>query len=263
MARLEAAFRQHLSQVPFHGWAVVCQDDPVLSEKILPQLKCPTVTYGLSRNSDCQGVDLAKRGFGFSFGVLWQGKRVARVTLKVPGRHNVLNALAASAAAHLAGASWPSIAMALGEYKGIRRRMEVVGHHGQVLFLDDYGHHPTEIAATLKAAREFYARGRLLVCFQPHRYSRTKQLARLFGPALKGADFVWVCPIYSASEKPIPGVSEKLVLDALRKAGVACASYPGRALDLRKDLRHGDTFLTVGAGDVWKIGEDLARRMHG
>ncbi|MBI4063904.1 MAG: UDP-N-acetylmuramate--L-alanine ligase [Elusimicrobia bacterium] len=261
LEKLIAAFRSHLFCVAADGWAVLCQDDPALAAKIIPHVKTRLKTYGIRGRPDCQAVHLVKKDLGYAYDLQWQGKKAARIELAVPGLHNVLNSLAAAAAARLAGASWSAIARALKEYKGIRRRLEVLGRHGGVLFLDDYGHHPTEIAATLTAAREFYAKGRLLACFQPHRYSRTKELHPDFGPAFESADFVWVCPIYAASEKPIPGVSEDLVLESLKKAGVAAEKFPGRALEIKKQLKPGDTFITVGAGDIWKIGEDLIRRL--
>lgn len=261
MENLIAAFKRHLEQVPFYGWAVLCGDDQTLYERVMPWVKVPLKTYGLKGRPHCKAVDLQKREQGYSFAVLWEGRRAAQVGLRVPGLHNVQNALAAMTAAHLAGVSWKDAAEALGEYRGIRRRLEVLGCYGGVLFLDDYGHHPTEIAATMQAAREFYAKGRLMVCFQPHRYSRTKQVGRFYGPAFRQADRVWVCPIYAASEKPIPGVSEEMVLRSLRKEGISSSRFPGRPIDLKKELREGDAFLTIGAGDVWKIGEDLSRRM--
>ncbi|MBI4669949.1 MAG: UDP-N-acetylmuramate--L-alanine ligase, partial [Elusimicrobia bacterium] len=240
MAKLEAAFRQHLSQVPFYGWAVLCRDDPVLSRRIIPHVVSPFKTYGLAGRPNCKATGLVKRALGYSFIIEWEGRRVAKVDLAVAGMHNVLNALAGASACHLAGVSWDDIAGALGTYRGIRRRLELVGKYNGITFLDDYGHHPTEIAAAVRAAREFYAKGRLLVCFQPHRFSRTKQLQNKFGLAFAAADFVWVCPIYAASEEPIAGISEDLVIDSLSKAGVVCAKFPGRALDLRKELKTGD-----------------------
>ncbi|MEK6544276.1 MAG: UDP-N-acetylmuramate--L-alanine ligase [Elusimicrobiota bacterium] len=261
MGRLIDAFVSHLSQVAGDGHRVVCRDDKTLMTKVVARLTGLSVTYGLSPGSDCRAVALCKGRDGFTFTISWKGKPVARVVLRVPGMHNVRNALGAAAAAHLAGAPWPKIAKALASYAGIHRRLEVLGRKSGVVFLDDYGHHPTEIAATLSAVRDFYSFKRLLVCFQPHRYSRTKMLAGGFAAAFKGVDFVWVMPIYAASERPIPGISEDTVLRALKRAGIACAAYPGRTHELSKELAPGDCFVTVGAGDVWKVGEDLLRRI--
>lgn len=260
-ARLKKAFLEHLSSVPFYGRAILCKDDPIIAREIIPKIKMPFVTYGTQSSSDFRARDLRRETLGYSFSIESQNRRLVKVTLQIPGLHNVRNALAAAVSSHLAGAPWDKIAKALGEYRGIRRRLEVLGRHKGVVFLDDYGHHPTEIKVTLDAVVDFYTFKRLLVCFQPHRYSRTKMLWRDFGPALKKADFVWVCPIYAASEKPIPGVSSDLILESLNKAGIASARFPGRTHEVLKELRDGDLFLTLGAGDVWKIGEDLLRRL--
>ena len=261
MKNLKNAFLRHLSQVPSDGWAILCKDDPIIRGEILPKLKIPKLTYGISAGSDIRATQLKKSSLGYSFNVQYQNKSVARVTLRVPGLHNVRNALAAAIACRLAGASRDKVASALGRYRGIRRRLEVLGEHKGIIFLDDYGHHPTEIQATIDAVCDFYKFKRLMVCFQPHRYSRTKMLANHFGKAFQKADFVWVCPIYAASEKPIAGVNEELVIRSLAKAKVSAAKFPARSFELLKELKDGDLFLTVGAGDVWKIGEDLVRRL--
>lgn len=261
MAKLKKAFLEHLSTVPFYGWALLCADDPIVREEILPKTSAPKMTYGLRPSVDCRAVGLKKKKLGFAFTLAFQGKKKAQIELKIPGLHNVRNALAAALAAHLAGVPWASIAKALGRYRGIRRRLEVLGESKGIIFLDDYGHHPTEIKATLEAVSEFYKYKRLLVCFQPHRFSRTKFLARQFAPALKIANFVWVCPIYAASERAVVGVSENTVLKALSKLKIPCARIPSRPLEILRQLKEGDLFISVGAGDVWKIGEDLLRRL--
>ncbi len=261
MKNLQAAFLKHLSQVPADGWAILCKDDPVIRREILPKLKVPKITYGISAGSQVQARRLKKSSLGYSFSIRYQNKLVAKVTLRIPGLHNVRNALAAAMACRLAGVPWGKIASALGQYRGIRRRLEVLGKYKGIVFLDDYGHHPTEIKATIDAVCDFYKFKRLMVCFQPHRYSRTKMLANQFGEAFKKADFVWVCPIYAASEKPIANVNEELVIRSLAKAKVVAAKFPEKNFELLKELKAGDLFLTVGAGDVWKIGEDLTRRL--
>ena len=142
------------------------------------------------------------------------------------------------------------------------RRLERLGEARGVLFIDDYGHHPTEVRATLAAMRASYAKGRrLIVLFQPHRYSRTRQLWREFGPALKGADDVHLLPVYAAGEKPIRGVGSELILKSARRAGVPAHLF-GRTVDLACELGPGDVVLTLGAGDVWKTGADLLKRLE-
>jgi UDP-N-acetylmuramate--alanine ligase len=178
--------------------------------------------------------------------------------LRVPGRHNVSNALGALAAGRFLGFDLKKLARGLSEFSGVGRRLDRLGAAGGVDFVDDYGHHPTEIRATLAAVGLWKAR-RVIAVFQPHRYSRTKLLARQFGPALKAADQAYIMDIYPAGEKPLPGVTSKLIVDAARRAGVDCAAFPG-ALELARQLKPGDVVLTLGAGDVWKVGVDLLRR---
>jgi UDP-N-acetylmuramate--alanine ligase len=180
------------------------------------------------------------------------------MTLRVPGRHNVLNALGALAAGAYLGFDLRKLAAGLSEFRGVGRRLDRLGTAAGVDFIDDYGHHPTEIRATLAAVALAKSR-RVVTIFQPHRFSRTKLLAKEFGQAFKDADLVYVMDIYAAGEKPISGVSSKLILDALKRNGTACAAFPGTA-ELVRHLRRGDTVLTLGAGDVWKAGEDLLRR---
>jgi UDP-N-acetylmuramate--alanine ligase len=188
-----------------------------------------------------------------------QGRTLARLSLRVPGRHNVLNALGAFAAGRFLGFDPVKLARGLSDFRGVGRRLDCLGAADGVEFVDDYGHHPTEVSTTLAAVARLWKAKRTVVIFQPHRYSRTKLLAKEFGPAFKEADLVFVTDIYAAGEKPMPGVSSKLILDSLKKAGVNCAPLEG-ALDAARQLRPGDVVLTLGAGDVWKLGEDLLRR---
>lgn len=178
--------------------------------------------------------------------------------LRVPGRHNVSNALAALAAGSFLGFNLKRLARGLADFRGVGRRMDRLGTASGVEFVDDYGHHPTEVRATIAAVRLWKAK-RTVVIFQPHRFSRTKLLAKEFGPAFKGADLVYVTDIYAAGEKPMAGVTSKLIRDAIAKSGIKCAPFPG-ALETARDLRPGDVVLTLGAGDVWKTGVDLLRR---
>ena len=267
MDRLKEAFREHLRRIPFYGLGIVCADDPNAAA-----LACgadrPVVTYGLDRPADWRGrllpvpARLAGR-VAQRLEVRRQGRLWGTIDLRVPGRHNALNALAAAAASDFLGCSPARAARGLGEFRGVGRRLERLGSARGVDFVDDYGHHPTEIRATLAAMRASYAKGRrLVVVFQPHRYSRTRQLWRAFGPALKGADEALVLPIYPAGEKPLAGVSSELIVRSARKAGVNARPF-SRAVDLACELGPGDVVLTLGAGDVWKVGADLLRRLEG
>jgi UDP-N-acetylmuramate--alanine ligase len=178
---------------------------------------------------------------------------VARVRLRVPGLHNVRNATAAAAVAHRLGGEWSTIAEGLAEYAGVERRFEQVGEAGGVRVVDDYAHHPTEILATLQAARAGYPEARLVAIFQPHLYTRTRDFAREFGEALALADQVIVTDVYAAREAPIPGVSGELVAEAARRAGARVVYVADRDSVVEQAgslLRAGDLCLTLGAGDL-------------
>lgn len=257
METLKAAFRAHLERLPFYGAAVLCADDPVLSS-LLPGIQRHQITYGIKNRANWRARHLRLSSAGSRCDVFRDGRRLGRLALKVPGRHNVLNALGALAAGEFLGFSVKKLMAGLSAFSGVGRRMDRLGSAGGVDFIDDYGHHPTEIAATLAAARLFKPR-RLVAIFQPHRYSRTKLLAREFGAAFRQADHVYVMDIYAAGEKPLAGVTSRMILDSLRRSRVSCAPYAA-AVDMVRELKPGDLVVTLGAGDVWKAGEDLLRR---
>ncbi|MBI5210428.1 MAG: UDP-N-acetylmuramate--L-alanine ligase [Elusimicrobia bacterium] len=254
--RLRKAFVEHLSKLPFYGAAVLCADDASLME-LAPRLGRRVITYGASPAAEWRVAGLRLTSAGSAGVVLHRGRRVGTLRLKVPGRHNMLNALGALAAGRFLGFGFAALARGLAGFRGVGRRLDVLGSASGIVFVDDYGHHPTEIAATLDALRLWP--GRRVVVFQPHRYSRTRLLAGRFGPAFRRADFVHVMDIYPAGEKPIRGVTSGLILDSLRRARVRCAPFVS-ALEVARELGAGDVVLTLGAGDVWKIGEDLLRR---
>jgi UDP-N-acetylmuramate--alanine ligase len=255
--RLKQAFAEHLRRVPFYGAAVLCVEDPVVRE-LAKKADRPLVTYGLTRG-EWRARDLKLGPEGSRFTATRGGKRAAKVELKVSGRHNVLNALGALACGVFLGFPPKKLAAGLSAFRGVGRRLETLGRAGGVTFVDDYGHHPTEIRATIRTLVDVWRPKRLWVIFQPHRFSRTKLLQKAFGPAFRGADRVLVTDIYPAGERPMRGVTRDLVLRSLSSAGVSAAPFTG-ALEVAKELRTGDVLLTIGAGDVWKIGEDLRRR---
>lgn len=261
MGRLKEAFVSHLQSLPFYGAAVLCADDPVLMS-LRPRVTRPVVTFGLRGGADwrARGLRLGKEGSVCE--VLHRGRRALTLRLRVPGRHNVSNALGALAAGAFLGFDLKRLARGLNEFRGVGRRLDRLGGAGGVEFIDDYAHHPTEVRVTLEAVVGLWRSERVLTVFQPHRYSRTKLLAKGFGAAFKKADFVWVMDVYAAGEKPVKGSNARLILDSLAKAGVRAAPFPG-ALELAKQLKPGDVLLTLGAGDVWKVAEDLLRRRRG
>jgi UDP-N-acetylmuramate--alanine ligase len=261
MGALKDAFVAHLERLPFYGAAVLCADDANLMS-LLPRVTRRVITFGFSAGADWRARNVRMTKDGSVCDVHYAGRKFMTLRLRVAGKHNVSNALAALAAGHFLGFDLKRLARGLAEFRGVGRRLDRLGAAGGVEFVDDYAHHPTEVRTTLAAVSGLWKAGRVIVVFQPHRYSRTKLLAREFGPALKAADFSYIMDVYPAGEKPMKGVSSQLILDSMKKTGAAGAPFPG-ALELAKQLKPGDVVLTLGAGDVWKVGEDLLRRRRG
>jgi UDP-N-acetylmuramate--alanine ligase len=269
---LQRAFIEFANKVPFDGLVVACVDDPPL-RAILPAISRPLVTYTLGdETADLTATDITLSPFA-SVSRVWIGKSGARellgeLTLSVPGRHNVANALAAVAIALELKIPFERVASALAEFHGAERRFQSLGEVRGVLVVDDYGHHPTEIAAVLAAARTLHRR--IIVAFQPHRYTRTQQLMAAFGPSLAEADEIVLTDIYAASEKPLPGITADAVAEAIRQA--AASGHPGlpvhvvpRLDDLPSKLaslaREGDVVITLGAGSIGTVGRRLLEEL--
>lgn len=261
LAEIQDTFAEFLSRVPFYGAAVVCLDDPNVRD-ILPRVDRKTITYGLSSDADVAATDVRVKGFQSTYIASADGKKLGKVTLEQPGRHSVYNSLAAVAVALELDVPFKKIAEGLALFRGVDRRLHRRGEAFGATVLDDYGHHPTEIAATLAAVREGFG-SRTVVVFQPHRYSRTKALLEEFGGAFFLADRVIVTDIYAAGEKRLNGVNGSTVADALVRHGHPAVTYqPDMAAIpalLRELLQPGDILVTLGAGDVWKLGDELVR----
>jgi UDP-N-acetylmuramate--alanine ligase len=259
LADILDAFTTFANRVPFYGAVVACLDDPGVRE-ILPRVKRRVVTYGESPEASLRAGEIRLEASGTTFEV-WEGTTwsLGTVRLPFPGRHNVLNALAAIAVGRELSIPFPTIARALKDFTGVVRRFETKGERGGVLVLDDYAHHPTEITATLAAARQVHPGRRLVALFQPHLYSRTRDFAAEFGRSLVGCDVAIVTDIYPSREKPLPGVTGEIVAQAARGAGHANVIYISdkkRVVDeLENILKSGDLLLTMGAGDVVRLGE--------
>jgi len=258
------AFIHFANRVPFYGLVVLCADDPEV-QGILPFVTKRTLLYGTAVPAALCAEDIRLEGGGSRFGVTRMSKNLGTLQLQVPGRHNVLNALAAVAVGLELEVGFAHIAEALASFRGVSRRFELKGEEGGVRVVDDYAHHPTEIAATLAAARA--AGGRRLVVFQPHRYSRTQLLQEEFGRCFGDADHVWVLEVYGAGEPAIAGVSGMTVVESARRQGlrqVEHAADAERAIAaVVAEARAGDTVLTLGAGDVWKVSDEILRRLRG
>jgi UDP-N-acetylmuramate--alanine ligase len=259
MEKVKAAYLQFVQRVPFYGLAVLCIDN-VNVRAMLPKMNKRYVTYGTSSDADWQARDLVVDGMETRFEA-WRGeRRLGPVRLHMPGRHHALNALAAIAVADDLGIPWRIAAHALEEFGGVHRRFEVRGEVREILVVDDYGHHPEEIRVTLRAAREGFAR-RLVVAFQPHRYTRTRDLFEDFLSVFDDADVLLLTEIYPAGEDRIEGVTGENLYQALKRRGHLDVRFvPSRdrlADALLEIVRPGDLVLTLGAGDVYKCGDEL------
>ncbi len=260
---IKKAFIQFSENVPFYG-AVVANIDDRNTVEILPSIERRKITYGFALAADVYAKDI-KRGNSFSeFSVYYKKSKIGDVRLNVPGIHNIKNALAAVAVGLELGIDTPHIIAGLQEFKGVARRFEVKGKKNDIIIVDDYGHHPNEIIETLKTARDFHS-GRIVVIFQPHRYTRTYYLHEQFGTAFFNADLLIITEIYPAGEKPIEGVTAKLIYDAVKKYGHKNALYIpelSNAVEfLKKELKPGDMLLTIGAGNIYKVGDEILRTL--
>jgi len=260
MEAIRETFVQFINKIPFYGAAIVCLDNEEI-QGIIPRLKKRCLTYGMTSQADVRGRDLEKKGLGVSFEVTYRNSFLGRIVVGMPGEHNVLNALAATAVALELDLDMEVIREGLMNLGGLARRLQVKGEKSGVLVLDDYGHHPTEIVATLKAAKECWPERRLVVAFQPHRYTRTKALFDRFVISFNEADILVVCPIFSAGENAIDGVSAESLAQGIKEHGhkevIFCKSQEDVILTLREVARPGDAVMTLGAGDVYRIGEKL------
>jgi len=258
MKNLENAFAEFSNRIPFYGVTILCGDDPGV-RRILPRISRRYLTYGFGKNWDYRAENLELKNGGSEFDVIFKGNRLGRVALNFPGRHNVLNSLAALAVGLELDLPFNQIVSGLAQFSGVGRRLEMKGEAKGVTVLDDYGHHPTEMAATIQAVRERWPRERLIVIFQPHRFTRTQQLYLKFARVLSLAEKVYLMPIYPAGEKPLKGVSSILIAKNIKKKNWEMWDENSSLSNLIEELKPGDILLTLGAGDVWKIGEEFLR----
>jgi UDP-N-acetylmuramate--alanine ligase len=260
---LRQAFVYFANRVPFYGVAVLGVDDAGVRD-ILPLVTKRSLLYGLDADASVRATAVRLSAHGSRFRVAAGGEELGEIELMLPGRHNVMNAMAAVAVGLEIEVAFPHIAESLAEFRGVSRRFETRGEAGGVRVVDDYGHHPTEILATLAAARG--AGGRVLVIFQPHRYSRTKALTEEFGAAFGDADRVWVLDVYAAGEPAIPGVSGRSIADSARGQGFGHVEFApdgaAVAAAAAAEARSGDLVITLGAGDVWKLGDEVLAQLR-
>jgi UDP-N-acetylmuramate--alanine ligase len=255
---IQQAFVYFANRVPFYGVAILCSDDPGV-RGILARLTKRHIRYGATEDAEVLGHAIELHARGSRFKVRAFGHELGTIELQVPGRHNVLNALAAIAVGLEVEVGFGHIAESLAAFRGVARRFELRGEAQGVQVYDDYGHHPTEIAATLAAARS--RADRVLVVFQPHRYTRTAALAQEFGAAFGDAVRVWVLDVYAAGEAPIPGATAERIIEAAHAAGarhVEHAPDPAAAVEaVAREAQAGDLVFTLGAGDVWRLADEV------
>ncbi len=263
-AGVRAGFAQFLDGVRPGGRVIACADDHGASS-LLPRVASKAYTYGTSAGSMLRATDVSVGKDVTRCTVLEDGRRVGTLALRKGGRHNLLNALGAAAAARALGVDWIPIREALADFSGVARRFEQLGDSGGVRVIDDYAHHPTEITATLAAARASFPGSRLVVVFQPHLFSRTRDFAPEFGRALAAADVIWVTDVFPAREAPIAGVTGESVVEATRAAGAEDVRYHPAVTTvadaLADDLRSGDVLITIGAGSIETVGRSVLSRL--
>ena len=266
-ARLKQSFVDFLHNLPFYGLAVLCADDAEV-RSIVPAVARPYLTYGLDDAADIRAVNVERHGLQSRYQALRPGRAPLRIAINLPGRHNVLNSLAAVAVATELEIADAAIQRALANFQGIDRRLQQLGEiqwpGGRALLVDDYAHHPTEITATLDAVRQGWPSRRLVLAFQPHRYSRTRDLLDDFGSALSECDVLLVTEVYAAGEAPIAGADGRAICRAVRSRGLKEPVFVERVDELADSLRavlhDGDVVLTMGAGNIGAVAQDLKSR---
>ncbi|MFQ5329512.1 MAG: UDP-N-acetylmuramate--L-alanine ligase [Thermodesulfobacteriota bacterium] len=265
---MDDVLRNYLSfinKVPFYGCAILCLDHPNI-QSLMPSVTRRHVTYGMTVQSDVSARDIEQKEMTTSFDLWYRGERLGRVSLGMPGEHSVYNALAAIAVGLELGVDFKEIAEGLEGFDGVQRRFQLKGEVGDIIVVDDYGHHPEEIKVTLRAAKEGWGR-RVVAVFQPHRYTRTRDLLSDFFSAFNDADSLVVTDIYPAGEEPIEDVSSMALFEGIKAHGHKDVIYIPELNDvveyLVKRLSPGDLIVTLGAGDIWEVGERVLEKVDG
>jgi len=262
---IKETFLDFINQVPFYGLNILCLEDENI-QSLLPRIKKRLVTYGFSAQADFQARDVTFDGLSGSYRAYYRGEEMGKVTLSIPGAHNVLNSLAAVAVGHELKIPFTAICRGLQEMTGVQRRFQIKGEVRGITIIDDYGHHPTEIKAVLKTIAQSFPERRRFVVFQPHRYTRTQALFDDFTTAFYQSDVLFVTDIYAASEPPIPGVHAEKLVTSIQEHGHTNIRYVPNQTNLvellLEEARQGDVFLTLGAGNIYKTGEELLKALQ-
>jgi UDP-N-acetylmuramate--alanine ligase len=260
---IKSAFIQFAQKVPFYGFVVLCLDEPALQD-IMPKIKKKIITYGLNGQADLQAVDIVHKKNVSRFLVVREGQDLGEIELQIPGKHNVQNALAAIAVGLELTVPFEKVKAGIEKFTGVFRRWEVKAELDGITVIDDYAHHPTEIRATLAGAKAGWRR-RVIGVFQPHLYSRTRDFYDDFGRAFFNADVLVVTDVYPAREEPIQGVTGELIVNAAKQYGHKQVHYVPDKKNLpaflRSIVQKGDIVITMGAGDIWKYGEEFIKKL--
>ncbi len=263
---IKETFVEFINRVPFYGLAVLCLDDPNIRD-VLPLVKKRYLTYGLSAQADIRATHVRHNGFMTSFVAHYKGYRLGEISFPMPGPHNVLNAMACIGVALELDIPFIAIQEGFARFGGVGRRFQVKGELGGIMVVDDYGHHPAEIKATLAAARQGWPERRIVAAFQPHRYSRTHELFTDFVAAFSDADVLILTDVYAAGEQPIEGATSERLARELRRHGQKDVTWladrekiPGQLAGI---VREGDIVITLGAGNIWQQGEALVKLLQG
>ena len=260
---IKKAFIEYANKVPFYGFVVLCLDEDALLD-IIPQINKKVITYGLTSQSDLQAIDVHYDQQKSEFTILYKGENLGKVELNVPGAHNVRNALAAIVTAIELNVPIKTIKNAIKSFSGVYRRFEVKAKIGNNMIVDDYAHHPTEVAATLLAAKTGWKK-RVVAIFQPHTYTRTRDFYQEFGKSFFNADILIVTDIYPAREEPIQGIDGELIANAAKNYGHKHVHYIKNKKDVpsfvEKNIGTNDLIITLGAGDIYKYGEEIINRL--
>ncbi len=263
LAAIKTAFLNFLDRIPFYGLAVLCLDNEPIQE-LIPRMKKRYTTYGMSSQADFQIRDVEFGQQKSRFNVYHRGNKMGTIDLNLPGIHNVYNATASIAVGVELNIAFDQIKRALETVEGVQRRLEIKGESNGVTVIDDYGHHPTEIKVTLETIEENWPNRRKVVVFQPHRYSRTRALFDEFSRAFYQSDVLVVLPIYAASEKKIEGVTSQNLCEEIKAHGhnevIHADGFKAALSHLKQTLQPGDVLLTLGAGDVWKVGMEVLKK---
>jgi len=265
MQNMKSAFLEFLNSVPFYGTAILCMDDQNL-QSLLPKIEKKTITYGLKTQADYTAREITVSNLKTNFTVFHQGKRLGEISSGSLGNHNVCNTLAAVAVGMELNMDFPAIADALKNFSGVQRRFEILHQSDSIIIVDDYGHHPAEIQATLATAKDVWPDRRLVVVFQPHRFSRTQHLLESFYSSFNDADQLFLLDIYGAGEKPIEGIHSHKMAQGIREFGHKNVDHIEKidvlVPHLQKSLQPGDVVLTLGAGNIGELAHKLAAQFH-